>query len=91
MSKIARITMIDDSIVPGGVHEIDIEMLATLKQIPIGAPANDRNYIDFALTIASGGFNLDPGNKDKPLIIAPSQIKKVEIIITPTKANDTIN
>ena len=76
------ITLIDDSIVPGGKHEIDIDMYASLKQIPIGAPANDRNYVGLALDLAAAGFNLDPGNKDHPLIIPPSQIKKVEIIVT---------
>lgn len=86
--KKLRIHLVDDTIVPGGVHEMDIEMLAKIKQIPIGAPANDRNYVAFALDLAAGGFNLDPSNKDNPVIIPPSQIKKVEVIvnnITPLK------
>lgn len=82
MKKI-KITLVDDSIVPGGVHEMDIEMLATIKQVPIGAPANNRNYVGFALDLVAGGFNLDPSDKDNPVIIAPSQIKKVEIIVKP--------
>jgi hypothetical protein len=73
--KYLLITLID-----GSEHEHDIENLANMVQVPIGAPASHQGYLTLAQLVATKGFC--PSEKaNPPTWIAPSQIKKVSIVI----------
>lgn len=59
-----------------------VEDLMKKRGLPFGAPANDMAFITLALEIARTGWISTSTNKEYAEIIAPSQIKKVEIKFT---------
>lgn len=82
--KKAKITLVDDSIVPGGVYVVDIPLLpytnerGQIATVPIGTPVNDRRYLMYGLEYGQG-FVYKKG-ENHVIIVPPSQIKKVELI-----------
>jgi hypothetical protein len=66
----------------GKSHKLPFEK--AFKQgafIPVGLAANDTRLVMAAMDIGTHGF-MEPGTDARPRIIAPSQIKFVEIVIT---------
>ena len=69
MKKYFLITLLD-----GSECERDVP---TIREIPVGTPANAIMYQRMAMQLATEGFCIDG---PRPKWIAPSQIKHVEIV-----------
>lgn len=74
MKKSLIITQVDGTVIS--------EDLTHKRGLPLGAPANDVSYVNMALEIARVGWIAKETNKDHVVVVAPSQIKKVEIKFT---------